>query len=182
MIDYQNIADSIKYYSERGFQRIESPWTVTKQISEITKPVEAKEFNLDNGKVLVASAEQSFLYLYLKGFLPKGQFQSCTPCFRNEHFDNLHTKYFIKNELIKTDEISEKKLQDVVDIAWHFFSKKLNTTSLETILTGDDSYDITYKGIELGSYGIRSCEFLDWVYGTACAEPRLSYILNQINK
>lgn len=41
-----------------------------------------------------------------------------------------------------------------------------------------DGYDITYKGIELGSYGMRKCEFLEWVYGTGCAEPRLSYCQN----
>jgi len=43
-------------------------------------------------------------------------------------------------------------------------------------------YDITYKDIELGSYGIRHCEFLDWIFGTGCAEPRLSYIQNLIQR
>jgi len=31
---------------------------------------------------------------------------------------------------------------------------------------------------ELGSYGIRSCEFLDWIYATGVAEPRFSSLIN----
>ena len=108
MIDYSILAASTDYYTSKGFKRIESPWTVTQAVSEITKPKGAKEFALvhDDGKVLVASAEQSFLYLYLKGFLPLGQYQSITPCFRSEPFDQLHTKYFMKNELIETENVN----------------------------------------------------------------------------
>jgi hypothetical protein len=40
-------------------------------------------------------------------------------------------------------------------------------------------YDIQYNGIELGSYGIRSCDFLEWIYGTAIAEPRLTLAIKQ---
>lgn len=38
MINYKNIQDSIEFYENRGFKRVESPWTVTKAISDITKP------------------------------------------------------------------------------------------------------------------------------------------------
>jgi len=39
------------------------------------------------------------------------------------------------------------------------------------------NYDINYKNYELGSYGIRKHKNLfHWVYGTGCAEPRLSLI------
>lgn len=39
------------------------------------------------------------------------------------------------------------------------------------------NYDIMYKNHELGSYGIRKYENLfQWIYGTGCAEPRLSLI------
>ena len=38
MIDYSRINRSINFYEEFGFKRIESPWTVTKAISGITKP------------------------------------------------------------------------------------------------------------------------------------------------
>jgi len=38
------------------------------------------------------------------------------------------------------------------------------------------------EGYELGSYGIRECEFLTWIYGTACAEPRTSKLITLYNK
>ena len=83
MIDYSIIDYSTQFYHTKGgFQRIESPWTVTEQTSNITKPPGASEFKIqDTDKVLVASGEQSFLYLYLKDFLPKGRYQTTTPCF-----------------------------------------------------------------------------------------------------
>lgn len=183
MIDYSILAASTEYYTSKGFKRIESPWTVTQAVSEITKPKGAKEFALvhDDGKVLVASAEQSFLYLYLKGFLPKGQFQSITPCFRSEPFDQLHTKYFMKNELIETENVNEERLMEIIIIAKDFFSRYFPEKDLK--ITGNGitggAYDIEYKGIELGSYGIRSCDYLEWIYATGVAEPRVSATLKK---
>ncbi len=98
MINYLNIHDSTVFYENLGFKRIESPWTVSKYVSEITRPEEKIDYQMvHNKKVIVASGEQSFLYLYLKSFLPLGKFQTVTPCFRDELFDETHTKYFIKN-------------------------------------------------------------------------------------
>jgi hypothetical protein len=172
VIDYSIIADSIEYYQKNDFKRIESPWTVTKAVSDITKPPECDEFTIkEKNKVLVASGEQSFLYLYLKGFLPAGRYQTVTPCFRNDSFDSLHTKYFVKNELIRTDITSVKTLHMMIDIARGFFEKY---TPVEVVITGKDTYDLVAEGIELGSYGIRECSFLKWIYGTGVAEPRLS--------
>lgn len=91
MIDYQILADSQKFYTKAGYTAIETPWTVTRAISDLTRPPCAKDFKLENrDKVLVASAEQGFLYLYNKGFLPKGKFQSISPCYRDEPFDIYH--------------------------------------------------------------------------------------------
>ena len=45
---------------------------------------------------------------------------------------------------------------------------------------GTIQYDIDYHGIELGSYGIRHCQFLNWIYGTGCAEPRLSKVMTYL--
>jgi hypothetical protein len=175
MIDYNIIANSITYYESRGFKRVESPWTVTKAISDITKPIGCNEFTIkEKNKVLVASGEQSFLYLYNKGFLPKGKFQTVTPCFRDDPFDSLHTKYFIKNELIVTDDVTHDALQRVIKSALTFFSKHLTDGNLESVYMQDGSYDIVYKGVELGSYGIRKCDYLTWIYGTGVAEPRLT--------
>jgi len=173
MIDFQKLADSVKYYEERGFTRIESPWTVSKAASAITKPAEALDYELvHNGKVLVASGEQSFLYLYMKGFLPLGRYQTITPCFRNDAFDVTHSKYFMKNELIITDEVNEDELLNVVDICRRFFQQYI-PGKVERVET-PQGYDLEYAGRELGSYGIRQCEFITWIYATGCAEPRLS--------
>ena len=180
MIDYNIIARSIDYYTQNGFSRIETPWTVTKKISEITKPNGKEEFEiLGKNKVLVASGEQGFLYLYLKGFLPKGRFMTITPCFRDEIFDITHTKYFIKNELICTDDTSDSSLMCIIDICEKFFEKELSDKV--DIISTEFGYDIEYKGIEIGSYGIRECDYLKWIYATGVAEPRLSNLINKYN-
>ncbi len=183
MINYGILHQSTIFYQQKGFERIEAPWTITRQVSEITKPPGAKEFALqhEDGKVLVASAEQSFLYLYLKGFLPLGTYQAITPCFRHEAFDQLHTKYFMKNELIDTKTVNEDRLMEIVLTAKEFFSNYFPEKDL--IIQGDGitalGYDITYKGVELGSYGIRTCDFVEWIYATGAAEPRVSATLKK---
>lgn len=181
MINYGIIHDSVNYYETVGFLRIESPWAVTRGISQITAPPNASYFTIqEKNKVLVASGEQSFLSLYNKSHLPKGQFQTITPCFRDEPFDALHTKYFIKNELIKTDSTGTNDLYQMIDYAYLFFSKYIKGCSeLDIVNTGTLSYDILYQGVELGSYGIRECDFLTWIYGTGVAEPRLTRTLKK---
>ena len=176
MINYKLINDSIEYYNKYKFTRIESPWTVSEYIDNITKPKDRTSFQLKhNNKCLVASGEQSFLYLYLKDFLPKGQFQTITPCFRMESFDYFHSKYFIKNELIKTDVVNQTELETIVDICCNFYRQFIPDVD---VISTEVGYDIEYNGIELGSYGIRECNFLKWIYATACAEPRLSKTIN----
>ena len=176
MISYKILNESLDFYESKGFNRIESPWTVTEYVSCITKPKDVDVlFQLKhNDKCLVASGEQSFLYLYLKEFLPKGQFMTITPCYRYEAFDFLHTKYFMKNELIKTDEVNEKELLKIVDICLSFYKQYIPAAYIKKTEFG---YDINYKDFELGSYGIRSCDYLEWIYATGCAEPRLSSLM-----
>lgn len=178
MIDYARLGRSVGFYEAHGFQRIESPWTVTKAVSQITKPIGKTDWEITGkDKVLVASGEQSFLYLYLKGFLPKGKYQTITPCFRDEAFDMTHTKYFMKNELIITDNVNEDSLHSVIETCRDFFISELESRAIDIIET-EQGYDLEYKGVEIGSYGIRSCEYLDWVYATGIAEPRMSFLKN----
>lgn len=180
MIDYNRIGRSIDYYESKGFSRIESPWTVTKSISKITKPQDKIDWTIkEKDKVLVASGEQSFLYLYLKGFLPKGRYQTVTPCFREEIFDETHTKYFMKNEIMITDKANDYELEKVIDFCKLFFESELGE-ELDIVKTGE-GYDLEIDGIELGSYGIRNCDYLEWIYATGLAEPRFSFIKNRIN-
>lgn len=178
MIDYNKIADSIRHFEGSNFVRIESPWTITKKVAQITAPEDATYWSIsEKNKVLVASGEQSFLYLYLKGFLPKGRFQSVTPCFRDEPFDKIHTKYFIKNELIDTEDTSPDNLHQIIEDVEYFLHRYTDKNNVE-VVPNDDGWDINVNGIEVGSYGIRSCEYLKWIYATGCAEPRLTYAVN----
>lgn len=184
MINYQYINHSIDYYTDCGYTRIESPWTVSQAVSDITKPKDAKDFPLNRkgNKVLVASGEQSFLYLYLKGFLPKGSFQTVTPCFRDECFDALHTKYFIKNELIITDFNESTKIvlyEKLVEDALLFYDNYFPKDGLWIKRINHLCCDINFYDDELGSYGIRQCDFLEWIYGTGSAEPRMTMLMKK---
>lgn len=180
MIDYKLINDSIVYYEDIGFKRIETPWLVTEAVDSITRPKEVEPFVVQaKKKNLIASGEQGFLYLYLKEYLPKGSFQTTTPCFRNDSFDFTHSKYFIKNELIKTDKVDKYSLEILVANAECFFNTLFPIKT--HVLTTDDGFDIMLDDVELGSYGIRECEFLKWIYGTACAEPRTSKLIKLYN-
>jgi hypothetical protein len=177
MIDYKLLDNSLDYYGLQGFQRIELPWMVSEEVDAITRPDDKIPFKLvHNNKNLVASGEQSFLYLYLKNFLPKGSFQGITPCFRNESFDFLHSKYFMKNELIKTDNVTENELEKIINTCFNFYSRYFNKNYLEIVRT-DIGFDIEVFSNELGSYGIRECKFLKWIYATGCAEPRTSNLI-----
>lgn len=178
MINYKILHDAQCYYEERGFKFVETPWTVPHEIASITYEMKKSDNTFyipHKDKTLVASGEQGFLSLYNKGFLPKGYFQTTTPCFRDETFDETHTKYFMKNELIITavDDV-EVQVEAMVSTALGFLSKYGDQNKFGIVPTGRFSYDIEYDGVEVGSYGYRECSFLKWIYGTGVAEPRFS--------
>lgn len=173
MIDFFKLAKSVEFYSSHGFKEVEASWWVSKEVSDITRPEGAKDYFLsENNKCLVASGEQSFLYMATKGMLPEGRYQTITPCFRNESIGKFSRKCFYKNELIETQNPTQGELVKIIDICLEFFKGYIEDVH---VIEEKDSYDIvTKEGIELGSYGIRECEFLKWIYATGCAEPRLS--------
>ena len=190
MINYGLIDIASNFYSGQGYSRVEAPWLVTKQISDITCPpggasyivkkdVEVKE------KTFVASGEQSFLYLINKGFLPEtGKFHTITPCMRNDSFDATHTKYFMKLELIDYSTVrrlskseTSYAVNHMVQQALSFFKTIVpeDKLSIEIINNSEfPAYDINFDGVEIGSYGYRECMFCNWIYGTGIAEPRFS--------
>ncbi len=177
MINYSILHECELYYSNLGYQRIEVPWMVSEYVDKVTKPESVPSFKIEvNQKCLVASGEQSFLELYMKRYLPKGKFFTTTPCFRYELRDDLHCKTFMKSEVIITDAVNEETLLELVNQALLFFQYYLPDAK---VVKTEIGYDIEINGNELGSYGIRSCEFLDWIYGTACAEPRLSRLIKK---
>lgn len=178
MINFKLIQNSIDYFEIQGFERIEVPWLVTESVDKITRPEKTQSYFVPSkNKSLIASGEQGFLYLYLKEYLPLGKFQTTTPCFRNDEFDLTHTKYFIKNELIQTINVSQDNLCQMTNQARIFFQSFFkDEIKIEKTF---DGFDLQVNGIELGSYGIRECEFLKWIYGTGCAEPRTSRLIRK---
>ena len=185
-IDYRNIADALEFYQGCGYTYVEVPWYVTREIMDITRPKYVPE-DMDyyipkNDKCLVASAEQSFLYLIVKGILQPGKYVGVTPCYRFEPINQLHRKVFMKVELIEfggVNDIVRKNMDDMVFDAMSFFADKLNGTITKVEKTPENSLvglDLEYSMEELGSYGIRQHRNMMWVYGTGCAEPRLSII------
>lgn len=187
MINYSVLQKASDFYESKGYKRIESPWLVSQGISDITKPegsttyIIQKDIEPHKQKAFVSSGEQSFLYLINKGFLPKsGRYHTITPCIRNDTFDETHTKYFMKLELIEYSTVGEiypHYIKNVYDDAFSFFYQNVkNKEMLNIKKINDFSYDINYGEIEIGSYGMRECSFCKWIYGTGLAEPRFSRV------
>lgn len=186
MIDYSILAYAQAFYSSHGYKYIEVPWLVSKEINDITMPDGVLPYRVIKGekeKRFIASGEQGFLYLLSKGHLPKGfAYQTTTPCMRNDNFDQTHSKYFMKNELIfllTPKSSADEKLTEMINHAMKFFSNvgELNPNDLSLVPTAL-GYDINYNGVELGSYGKRQSLMGDWIYGTGVAEPRFSRMKN----
>ncbi len=189
-MDYDNISKAVNFYKSRGYVYTEdAPWLVDRDAYYATRPIGAVDMMMsiggpgDNnltGKFPVASGEQSFIQMILDG-RPLKRAICVTPCFRYEpKHDMLHKQYFMKAELINAQDVDEGHLVHMVHDACSFFEQFF---SVRVIATGREQYDIVEKGtrIELGSYGIRymahpdkKTKDLSWIYGTACAEPRLS--------
>lgn len=175
MIDYTKIAKSIDYYTKKGYQEVDAPWLVPGECVDATKPEGAKSFSTFAGD-LVASGEQSFIAMLLSGEFKYNRFLKyicTTPCFRDEDsYDELKKQWFIKTELIHPDTNEERDLKAMIRLAKSFFNKYVETEVIET----HEGYDIIDRKtkIELGSYGFRSYGKWKWIYGTGCAEPRLS--------
>jgi hypothetical protein len=63
----------------------------------------------------------------------------------------------MKNELIQTDSVSFSELSKITELCLNFFKRYIPNVNIIDTKIG---FDIEYKGNELGSYGIRECEFL----------------------
>lgn len=180
MINFKRLVTAQDYYEKLGYKNIDVPWEVESKIEKITKPVGLKSYKLNKGR-LIASGEQGFLQLMKDGKLPNGMYQCTTPCFRDEVVDDLHKPYFMKVELIKVGPIETfLNLVRVIQHPLDFFSQYVKC---KVIATGDLTMDIvTEKNeIELGSYGIRKHKLVgEWIYGTGLAEPRLTYVLENM--
>lgn len=175
-IDYFKLIKALDYFKSKGFNYLNLDWIVDENISSMTKPLEKKDYFIDD-KVLVASAEQTFLQMMIDNKLSNGRYVGITPCFRDEKEDYLHNKYFMKVELIDTLNVNYKSLEEIINICLEFFNKYIKS---EIIKIDEDNFDIidSLNKIELGSYGIRKFGDMSWIYATGLAEPRLTRIIN----
>lgn len=173
-ISWRLLSEGMTYYQKEDFQYKEVPWLVPTDVMQITFPGEYR-LKTPLGDP-VASGEQSFLYLDINGELPKGRYMTITPCFRDEKEDQFHKIQFMKLELYITDMVTRANLNDTIEICKKFFSKFVWKWPVEKVKMPDGSFDLVCNGIELGSYGIREHNGLEWIYATGIAEPRLSQI------
>jgi seryl-tRNA synthetase len=178
-INWSRLVSALNFYNASGWKQIDLEWIVDSDVSSSTKPSDKQSFFIGY-KELVASGEQSFIQLIKEGKLLPGRYCGITPCFRDDDEDYLHSKYFMKVELIDTLNTDMKSLEEIIYCAKQFFSIFLDVR-IEKI--EENLYDIVeFKtGFELGSYGIREYNNLKYVFGTGLAEPRLSKVLKLNN-
>lgn len=174
-IDYRRIIEALDYYEKIGYKYIDVDWAVDPSVSAQTKPTDHKDFFI-NDKVLVASAEQSFIQKIVDSNLQKGRYCAITPCFRDDVKDSMHSNYFMKLELIETEIVNTVMLHSMGVDAFNFYKKyvpcrimKIDDTHID-IVTQDNEY-------KLGSYGIRNIDNFSYIYGTGLAEPRLGKVI-----
>lgn len=178
VINYKRISDAIEHYNSYGYKNVEVPWIVSRDSVLATLPDWAVPHGLDNGtEALVGSAEQAFIELYMQGRLPLGKFQTTTPCFRYDQLTHLHSRHFMKTELIDTENTTPESLHAMITAAIRFFQSSGGAIPTVAQLEKDECYDINIENVEVGSYGIRSYRGLTWVYGTGLAEPRFTKAL-----
>lgn len=170
-----------QHYNSTGFRQIATPWLVGETAFKATCPPDTwinhpwKSPLNENDLYHVASAEQGFLQMLLDGNRLVGRFQSTTPCFRYETYDNLHQPYFYKLELFSS--VANLKEVGVCILAARKLFENLGVDT-RVIQTDEQTWDVIDKvhGIELGSYGIRKLLGHEWTYGTGLAIPRFSYV------
>lgn len=192
MINYKHISDSIQFYKTRGYEELEIPWLVETEINNSTMPEGNQGFQVVSQfgtQWLIGSGEQSLLQVIANGSVKIGEkprkLMATTPCFREDPIDKLHSRHFLKTELmmVSTESLDSSHLFEVVHDADAFFKQYTETACVlqPDRTNGVNCVDIVDEstGIELGSYGM--AVFGDrqfyWIYGTGCAEPRLSTVI-----
>lgn len=201
MIDYEKIASAVDHYKGYGYQYLDVPWMVREDSIRITLPDNRESFRVSghaSGKQyghLVASGEQSLLEI--RGDLSEHQKYLCvTPCFRDEHrADPLHKRYFLKVELMEVvphdlikgqfsfnvlEAYAAPKVKRMMYEASRFLMAYVPTSEVPMLAEPNSicAFDLQCEEFELGSYGVRWTKDFDfaWIYGTGCAEPRLSQV------
>lgn len=192
-VDWPLLTKALFFYEELGYQYVEVPWVVQRHIMDITaRGNPAPEFGPKGGR-LIGSGEQGFLALEHNEdtVLSPGKYCTMTPCFRpgDDDPERFHQPYFMKIELFRTDIVDQYAVDEMIWDVSVFIKEELRYEGfhLERVDTPEENFmiphhdtgtllsaDLNLNGIEVGSYGLRHCPELDWVYGTGLAEPRFS--------
>ena len=173
-IDARLLADAQSYYASYGYVDTPTPWLVGEAAYRATLPPdhEGLEWQSPVGGYHVGSAEQGFMQLIDDDLPIPERAQSASPCYRGEPaYDELHWPYFYKLELYNAD-VSNASLAEMITCARGLFTQLGIPTRI--IQTGGRAYDIetAMTHIELGSYGVRTFQGREWLYGTGLALPR----------
>ena len=173
-IDARLLADAQSYYASYGYVDTPTPWLVGEAAYRATLPPdhEGLEWQSPVGGYHVGSAEQGFMQLIDDDLPIPERAQSASPCYRGEPaYDELHWPYFYKLELYNAD-VSNASLAEMITCARGLFTQLGIPTRI--ILTGERAYDIetAMTHVELGSYGVRTFQGREWLYGTGLALPR----------
>ena len=178
-LSWFTLVDALVRYEGIGYQSIEVPWAIPPNVVQMTAPEDAGILFAAHDLALVGSAEQSFLYLAREGIIRRGRYVAISPCFRLDHADHQHQNQFMKVELFATVGVDTDGVDQMITDARQVFTLLgARGHRMEVVRTeeGIDSRDILINGIEVGSYGIRKINGIEWVYGTGLAEPRFSQV------
>jgi len=179
LIDWERIARAVSFYKTCGYRYIETPWAVPESTHLLTSDKAPKT----SESIPVASAEQGFLYLMLRGkLLPGVDYVSAGPCFRPEDEGRPFSQpHFFKVELFKYSS-SDYKVHVIDHLlpATQYFCHEAGRYP-KRVCTNDNTgdADLMLGDVEIGSYGTRSFENrLHWSYGTGLAEPRFQMAMD----
>ncbi len=195
-IDYEILGIAMGQFAKRGYKYVEVPWVVADDAIRATLPstcpLQKLAYTVGSGlyerepnkSALIGSAEQALITMNL----PVGSYMAISPCFRFEkEVDLLHRDYFMKLELfvcgVAEDE-APRVVAHVIEDASEVmaFISDIRPVTVPTS-EGKHTYDLTVGGVEVGSYGYRTCDdyttpnesgCIRWVYGTGIALPRFS--------
>lgn len=160
------LADAVRWYEHLGYEYVEVPYAVDKEIIRLTLPPEYDDAvqPVEPYGCLVGSAEQSLLSLNLG----PGRYVACSPCFRPEPVLNeLYQYHFMKVELLQIGEGFMAPMMMLLD-AQAFMNQFAKTEVVRT----PEGRDLVVDGIEVGSYGFRNSWDRRWACGTGLALPR----------
>jgi hypothetical protein len=179
MINYRKVGKAIKRYEKLGYVYIDTPWLISEEAVRATLPLDREGFELRSSVInagkLVGSAEQGFIQLMLDKAITKGRYVTAGPCFRDEPVvDAQHQYTFFKVELIDLNRaLFHYDVADVREMAEEAAGVMYGLYgTLPTLKTTQEGVDLVVDGVEVGSYGLRSFQGHEWVYGTGLALPR----------